>query len=664
MEGLEVLLQDFGTVSRKAFELKDKEKRARERDFESSFAYSMALNDLRFYDEERLVWWDGREGFMPENPMGNPEDYLPIRTDYEALKTFIASTLDRGKVHAGGGTHGDTSRETNCADYIVWLHQNNQNQDFRRNVEMATVELLVEAFERKYASPNIQPALEREEDSFQRIYEGSVDKWLGSMLHRDNLHSALWRLGLDNVTSNEDREFKARFEAEVKKTERPITLAEVYDQYGGSKASLKKSFEAGEFADTIHPHYSEMPEEFKAELRDWHAKNQATRQAVREFSPQFNRLVGLLDVASGIGEHDERFVELYAMLKQRAESRFMADSPAIAHHYSATDIYRSTLIALASVQQGTELQQFWLDNVRNDTSSDRVIVSVHGALTMHDSPEERRQLISPILQSLQQRGYDMDKGYQRHTGIGFYTEENLLNDILGHVTSLCFKRSTFNHLDQEAGTLDFLQGRDIRQGGYTLRFSRYTPQGTEELEASFDLTEDKVEGNGQLEGSVRAYLQQGYELPNKVWVTSLEGRKISGADAKVVKMDGQNLDGFYEGIIGINHTHFPFIYDETSGTLLIAEPTDSKTVMFGVSGSWEERRMGLETMKDRVSYNQFQQVAKLGERVNELIAAKKKQGRLGDSLYGLKDRLSEELTPYLGTVISGRLIRQSDGLVK
>lgn len=662
MVGLELVLQDFGEISRKAFELRDKEKASRG-DAMESLAYSMSLHDLRFYDDDKLVWWDGREGFMPEKPIGNPDNYLVIRDDYQALKSFIASTVDRGKVHAGGGTHGDTSRETNCADYISWLHQNNQNQDFRRTVERATTELLAEAFQREYTAPNVQPALEREEQSFQRIYDGSNDKWLGLMLHRDTLHSALWRLGLDSIMTDEDRKFKARFETEVKKTERPITLEEILDQYSGTKEQLTQSFNDGRFSDVMKPHYDEMPDQFKAELREWHKRNQAMRQAVREYSPQFNRLIGLLDVASSIGKHDERFAELYGILRQKAEVRFMADSPAIAHHYSATDIYRSILVALASVQQGTKLQQFWLDNVRSDSSSDRVIVSVHGALTMYNSPEARRQLIPSVLANIQQRGYDLDKGYQRHTGIGFYSEENLLDDIVGHITHLCFNRRTFSHLDQDNATLDFLQEREVRQGEYTFRFNRYTTQGTEVLEATFDLKQDRIEGDGQLEKSVRAYLQKGYELPSNVWVTSLEGRKINRTDSKVVDASGQELDGQYEGIVGLNHTHFRFVYNPDSQTVLLSEPLDSRCTLFGRSGGWEESRMGLDKVEKQVPYSQFQAVAQAGERVNQLVAERRKSA-LGDSLFGLDKKLTDDIAPYLATVIKDRLIQNSDGLVQ
>jgi hypothetical protein len=665
MQGLELLLQDFGEISRKAFELRDREKAARKEDFESSFAYSMALHELRFLDDERLVWYDGREGFMPEVPIGNPEDYLAIRDNYDTLKEFIGKTLDRGRVHAGGGTHGDSSRETNCADYVVWLHRHNQNQEFKRNVERATTELLEEAFGRAYTIININPALEREEDMFQRIYHGNINEWLGSMLHRDNLHSALWRLGLDNVVSDEDKEFRAKFEAEVKKTERPITLKEVYDRYGGTKTQLKKSFEAGEFADVIHPHYDEMPDEIKAELREWHKRNQATKSAVRDFSPQFNRLVGLLDVVSEIGEHDERFTNVYSLLKQRAEGKFMTDAPTITHYYSGSNIYQSVLVALSAVQQGTELEQFWLDNVRSDKNSERVIASVHGLLNIHDAPEERRKLIPSLLDRLQQRGYDVDKGYQRHSMIGFYTDENLLRDITEHITNICFPRETYHHLDKGSASLDFLQDRSVAQGRYTFRFIRYNPQGVRNLNVAFNVAEDSVEGNTELEGSVRAYLREnGYELPNDVWITSLEGRKILGIEAKVVKADGKSVDGLYEGLVGLNHTHFPFIFNESDGTIMLAEPIDSKTVMFGVGGGWEERRPGLDKVEKLVEYSQFQPLSRLGARVNQLVVERKKQGYLGDALYSLKDKLTDEISPYLSSVIGGRLVQQSDGLVR
>ena len=162
--GLDLLLKDFGDTSRKAFDIRNKKKKIPEDDFEKDLMYSMALDDLKFFDEEGLVWYDGREGYMPEVPIGKPEDYLSIRDDYIALKNFIGRTLDKGKVHAGGGTHGDSSRETNCADYITWLYKNNSNKEFKDAFETGVFALLEDSFKKKYVELDISSSLKKEQD--------------------------------------------------------------------------------------------------------------------------------------------------------------------------------------------------------------------------------------------------------------------------------------------------------------------------------------------------------------------------------------------------------------------------------------------------------------------------------------------------------------------
>ncbi len=661
---VDILLQDFGEFSRKACELKGMEDAVRSEDIETAMYYSMALGDLQFL-QGGLVWFGDREGFMPEIPIGYPQDYLPIRDNYDALKAFIDTNLDKGRVHAGGGTHGDTSRETNYADYIAWLHRANSNQAFRRSHEKATTELLGEAFDREYEPLHVSPALQKQEEEFQRFF-GDADKWLSSMFEREiGLSGALRRIGLSTNVADEDRDFKARFEAEVKKTERPITLEEVYGIYGGTKECLKELWGKGNFSGVIKAHFDEIPDELKAGLRTWYINDRAKKMAVRTYSPQFTKLVGLLDVVSHIGARDERFIDSYRILRQRAEERFMIDAPRLVHQYSESDIYRSILIALSAVQQGTELEQFWLDAIRSDPRSERIIASVHGLLSMLDSRKQRRQLIPSLLERLQQRAYDADKTYQRDVIPGMYRDENFLNDILRHVNESCFPRSIYHHLDKEAGAIDFLRHRRVGDGSYTFTFTRYNPHGTKNSSVTFNVLGDTFSGDTELEGTVRAYLNEhGYELPNKVFVTSLEGRRISGTDTKMVAADGQTLDGLYEGVIGLNHTHFPFVYDAGSGTVLMAEPLDSYSIMFGVRNGWEGRRVGLDKVKEPVQYSQFQPLSSLNGKVNQLVDDKRKQGYLGDALYSLKDRLSDSISPYLSNVIRGRMVNHSDGLVQ
>ncbi|MEK7529029.1 MAG: hypothetical protein AAB592_04640 [Patescibacteria group bacterium] len=651
-----VLQQDFREVSRKAFELKEQEKTSRG-DPMRSMGYAMALTDISFDETGRFVWYDGREGFMPEVPIGKPDDYLEIRDDYEALKGFVARALDRGRVHAGGGTHGDSSRETNCADYVTWLHRHNENQTFRQNLERAVFELLGQEFDREFVPLDVDSEIAREEGVYRPPFFHAVG----------DINDALYRVGLKhNVQGEEDKKFRDVFVEEMNKTERPITKEEYVAGFAGSEKDKIRQFETGEFAREYKVvHFEETSPEFQAALKDFLVRKKAMEAAVRNFSPQFNRLIGLLDVVSSVGEHDSKFAEVYALLKQKAEERFMMDSPAIAHHYSATDVYRSVLIALSSVQQDGELQSFWLDNVENDPDAQRVIASVHGLLTITEGQETRRQQIPALLARLKRRQFDMDVEYQHLAPIGFYFDKNFLNDVLRYITVLCYSRDTFHHLDKEAGTLDFLQDRKVGVGNYDFSFTQFTPEGESKLSASFDLAGNSVGGSTELEAAIRAYFDRnGYELSNDVRVTSLEGRKISDNKTQIVEPGEASVGGWYEGFVGLNHTHFAFLYDEKNGTVLVAKPTGSRSVAFGVRGGLVERRKGFDTVASRLPYAQFRGLAEVGDEVNTAIAEKRSGGQMGDSLYSLDGKLSDELTPHLVSVIHGRLIKNGDGLVE
>lgn len=646
-----VMRADFGKFSDKVFGLRD-----RQRTDPMSFAYSYGLIDLSFDEEGQFVWYDGREGYGPEVPIGSPKDYLAIREDYGELVEFVGKTLDRGRVHAGVGGHGDSTRETNCADYISWLHRNNENQAFRQNLERAVAELLDRELRREFIPLDFDSEYAREASHYRPPYfTGLCD-----------VEEALRRIGLgSNVKGDDDKQFRDLFVTEMRKTERPITEDEYVEIFHGSVADKVRDYESGRPAQRYKVvHFEETSPEFQVALKNWCVKKRAMKAAVIEFSPQFNRLVGLLDVVAVIGEHDPRFLPLYSLLKGKAEERFMIGSPAIAHHYSATDVYRSVLIALSAVQQGNELEQFWLENVENDPDAQRVIASIHGLLMTHEDQETRRRQIPSLLARLKQRKFDMDEGYERFDGIGFCFHENFLNDVLRHIAALCYAGNTFCHLDRESGTLDFLQGKDVKVGSYDFRFARFKPEGASELSASFDLAEDSVTGSTELESSIRASIDRdGYELPNGVSVTSLEGRKITGGDAKIVDAGEVNVDGLYEGLIGLNHSHFAFLYDADSGRVLLVEPSDKKTTMFGVRGGWQERRKGLDKVESRIPHACFEDLTAVGGKVNVLVAERRRGGYLGDSLYGLEGKLSDGIAEHLRAVIHGRLVKNGDGLI-
>ena len=305
-----------------------------------------------------------------------------------------------------------------------------------------------------------------------------------------------------------------------------------------------------------------------------------------------------------------------------------------------------------------------MQNIREDGRTERVVASVHGLFSAYKTKKWQRGQIPAVLTKLQERGYDLDKTRQNPTAIGFLDDVNLLDNVVSHLVSLAYGRRSFSHLDKDDTSLDVLSRKNREDGRYNFVFTRYTPTGKQVLRATYDLRTDTLQGDAQLEKTVRAYFENGYEIGNKVKVTSLEGRKIVGNEAKIVEARERDVDGFYEGLVGLNHTPFPFLYDATSGVVLLAGPFDSRTVMFGVREGWAERRVGLEKVTTKVPYDKFQPIPQFAQRVNELAQERKRQGYLGDALYSLDRRLSDELAPHLSLLISTRLINARDGLVQ
>jgi hypothetical protein len=661
MDNLELLLKDFGEYSQKMLNIKAKGDKVGDEEWEKQLSYHFATMDLDLFPEEKLVWWGGKEGFMPEVSIGKPGDYLPIREDYGKLKEFIGGTLDRGKVHAGGGTHGDTSRETDTSDYVVWLHRRNSNKTFKANLEKAVTEILQVEFGRKFKPVDTTPSLAEGRERIQRWYKGDVDNWLHSMLRNEHYESALWRLGLNVNVSDEDLPITQKFEKEAKTTERLITLEEVLKTYGGSKESLTDSFKQGHFSNVRVLHPEEMSAGFKKELLEWHTQKVAFSDAVRKYSPQFNRLTGLLEVISQLGGQGV-FKDVYAQLKQQAEHKFMIDSPPVKFDYSSIDVYRSILIALSAVQKGKELEQFWLDNIKKCPGPERVIASINGLLTMHKTQSARAELLPEMLGALRERGNDTDKLYQNFVLNGFYRDENMLEDITNHVASLCGFRGQFRHLGKKNCNLDILSGTDIQGHSRAFTFMRYSPEGIFNLEAVLELATGKILGSQELADTINAYINEtGYQVNGKLAVTSLEGRQILGNDSKTAISENGGLNGWYEGIIGLNYTRFPFVYNPTDGTLLVAKPNDSVNLMFGHKKGWAERRTGFDKIKS-TELNSFKPSTELGNMFNDLVAAKRKERLMGDAVYTLEKSFDHNTPKYLSDIISDVLVARKDGL--
>ncbi len=652
-----VVLTDFSKFSRKAFAVYEKH--------EGKSVFQPGDNQPRrrdslIYYPNGLVWFGEGEG-AEETPIGSPADYLEVINDAVKLTDFVGRTLDRGRIFRGVGGHASTEGETNPADYISWLHRHSENADFRRTLEGIVVDLLKGELDREFAPYDYEAGMHKAVKDFQR-FDGDIEKYGQSVMTRD-LQDALWRADLDYPDTPKDIEFKRYFEEEMGKTVRPRTLEEYLDSRIGSavvdaevRARITQDYELEKDRGVVH--FPETSPEFKEAFQQRYLDKKARGDAVRKFTPQFNRLIGLLDVVRTEGKPDNRFAEAYEVLKQRAQEGFFKDAL-----IEGGNIYNHLLLALNTVQQGADLRDFWLNNIAKDSNLSRVITYVHGLLTGYDTREQKRQQIPAILEQLQKRGYDVDRTLFYGVNALIF-DENLLAKIFDHITNLCFRRGMFYHLNKDQTALDFLQNRNVGNGQFDFRFTRCTPEGENEMTVHYDLEEDRVTGDSKLDQSVRAYFERGYELPNDVWVTSLEGRKIEGQDTKIIDAEDQNLTGSYEGVIGLNSSHFPFVYNPETGQVLLSEPLKTRLVLFSSGGSWEEGRLGLDTIKNRVPHTQFTTIGETAHAVHELANRKRTERHLGDSIYDLDGKLSDETALHLATVIRIRLVKFQDGLTQ
>jgi len=633
----DIVLEDFRKISRKAFRNfgKKKSKSIFQNGKKQIMTYNEKFGEAILYPNG-IAWFAGLEGHW--KPLGKPEDYLAIKDDSGKLKDFLAKLLDRGKLYYGTA-YWNQDGETNTSDYVIWLHSHCENNEFKKNLENAVIELLREELNRKFEPLNYEEGMKLALDFFQKFDKGDIDK-LGQMFNTDRVPGAISRAGLSYPETAEDEKMKKEFEKEMKKTLRTITHGRTYKAVNFKAASP----------------------EFKEKFKKWHLDKRAKENTVNKFTPQFNRIIGLFDIVSNLGKKNKEFRKAAGLLEEKAKQGFFKDAPNLQYNFSGANIYNHLLWALKSVQTDDHLKDFWLEEIATDPNQFRVLTSVNNLLMTYKTKKERRKQIPAILERIHKRKYDVDKTVYRSV-IGFILDNNLLDKILLNIELLCFDKKKFCYLNKKSAALDLLEHKEIEKGNYKFGFVRYTLNGRKKLEASYDLANDKINGDKRLEESVRAYFEKGYELPAEVWVTSLEGREIK-RKTKIVEADSQNLKGKYEGIIGLNYNYFPFLYDPKKKKVLLAEPFESRFIGFGVKENWEQRRKGLDNIEQKIPYEKFNSLDTIGEAINKTIKELTKKNRLCESIYRLHNKLSNKLAPYIANIFDVRLIKFKDGLIK
>lgn len=395
---LDVVLEDFGDFSKKIFEyVKKKGYKLFKKGDESiigGWTYRVAVN------KNGIAWYGSGEGY-DETPIGKPSDYPPIRDDPVKLQEFIAKLLDRGMVHYGGG-HCDGY--TNPAEYVTWLYSKSQHLPFKRNLETVVVDLLKDELGREFTPLNYEGVLAKELEDFARFFEGDIDKEGDMKFGGDSLQGAKSRAGFGDGL---DEKFKDIFEREMGRTEREMTFEEFYDRWGG-KTDVEKMKVA--FARYNPPlkvvHFSETTKEFKEEFKQKYSEKEAKRKAVLYFAPQFDRLIGLLNVVCLAGNKNNGFAKAYDALEQKAKDEWMKDAPKLPYEYGPADnMYANILGALGSIQPDTKLREFWVDKI-TDAKSKVGGSALYGLLRTYDDKTEARKAVAELIKKLRKEGFD------------------------------------------------------------------------------------------------------------------------------------------------------------------------------------------------------------------------------------------------------------------
>ena len=252
-DGLEVVLQDF----------------------------DVKPNDFDLTLENGIVWFYGPEG--PEDkPIGDPKDYLEIRDDYIKLKEFLGKILDKGRVYYGT-SHWNQDGETNCAEYANWLYLHCKNENFKRNFERATIELLKTELKKSFKPFDYQKGMKIALERSSNIEKVFLD---------ENISNFRWRYELSDEDDESEGWFRKWLEDELGKT-------------------LRKDERGNEITD-----YEKTSPGFKEAFKRRFIHRKAYDIALQEFTPQFNRLVGLLGIVSVLGKPDNGFAGLYDEWKE------------------------------------------------------------------------------------------------------------------------------------------------------------------------------------------------------------------------------------------------------------------------------------------------------------------------------------------------------------
>ncbi len=351
-----------------------------------------------FIHPDGLVWYGGTAG-PNEAPIGQPKDYLRIRDNPDALKRFLGKTLGEYELTAGyeGGHGGGYYDITLAADYPIWLYRNSQHPGFRSNFEQAANELLDKELRVEREFP-IEAGRKKAKSDARHYQQLTKTVRSENFLSVDPLDEVLINYGLSFTPVDPvDVAFKEKLVAEWE-------ALKVKGNWRGQKGI--------EIADM-----RKVSPELKQQIEARELEREARSNAIGDFTPKLNRLMGLLDIFGQIARPDNGFSESFPTLAEMAKKGLYKDIIPLNYQYDDKDAYTHLLKALGRVQPEGELRDFWLERFSTENLVTRVVASIAGFGLSFKSPAEIGSQYAELLDRFKGRGYvDTMTDYSLHTG--------------------------------------------------------------------------------------------------------------------------------------------------------------------------------------------------------------------------------------------------------
>lgn len=663
---LEVMLTDFGKASKVFFGNHDKQfGKIKDYGQKGYSVYNAGFSDVALF-KNGLVWFGEKfNKYDTEDRLfGVPKDYLEIKDDFEKTKAFIAKTLDQGHVYHGT-SYWNQDGEFESSLYISWMYHWCENKKFKKNAEKAIKELLTEAFNQEIKGPPYEKYLKEVTEELQKSEENRRFWWFGG----DNLSSAIWRADLNKTETAEEIEMKKLFEKEVGKTEHPITLREFLSGFGGvddlnkfvkdyykiddkvlkekrvyelvpeisltefikslpdSEPLKKKYKKSGERYKRIH--FNEISPGFRERYTQFYISQNARKRALKEYQPQFNRLVGLLETVKYVGKPTNGFADNYEMLLEKALNGKFSDEGKIKYDFNEVDMYRELMSALGNVQKGDSLKDFWLDKIETEKKTDRIVFYVVQFLNMYKNysgKEGAVKHVPDIIDRLKRRKFDFRRDTRATDSRGsWHFIQNCLREITGYIDQFYTGRflGEFNYLNMENATLDLLKNVGVKDGIYKFEFERFRTDGVETLVSEYDIRDNAITNPKLKETIDRYFKEDGYAL-NKINAFGKDRSTVHMFPGKARKIENKtrivyknkNLIGWYEGTFNIGSAKVPFLYNPKEGRLKLAGPIDKhKSKKVPVEKFFDAKLYGkeMQKIKDNAKWSWSSEFANVNE---------------------------------------------------